>query len=95
MKKPPLNMSDRISVIVIVASALSFISPPAGLAFAVTVVWIYLSNRRRRERQRTDRAAQIAYRANPANQAVMRGNGDDGGLSIEEANAYRRKANGR
>jgi hypothetical protein len=88
-------MSDRISVLVIACSLISFINPFAGIALGVTVTWIYVKGRRDRARKAAERQQTIAYRADPANQAIMRGNGDNGGLSIEEANAYRRKANGR
>lgn len=69
-----------------------FLFPPAGiLLFPFTVAMCIRSLVRLRNRHKY--RALILWRGNPANQATMRGNAPNGGLSIEERNAYRRSLN--
>lgn len=73
-----------------------FIFPPAGLVLGF-VAGLYAVRRaaaKRRERlARREHERYVMWRADPANQWTMPGNGTNGGLSIEERNAYRKQAN--
>lgn len=83
-------------VLVIVAfSILICVFPPAGLVVGALAGWHAVRSAakwRREIQEQRERERFVAWRGDPANQQHMRGNGDNGGLSIEEQNAYRRAA---
>jgi hypothetical protein len=89
--KHETNMSDKISVGVILTVIAALFNPLAG-AIAATAFIIMWARRQRRKARAVEHYKLVHHRGDPAAQATMRGNGDNGGLSIEEQNAYRRAA---
>jgi hypothetical protein len=78
------------------ASVVVFILPPVGLALYGLLIFYGVrcaasALRVRKARKRYE--AYARWRGDPWNQQFMQGNGDDGGLSIAERNAYRKSAN--
>lgn len=73
-----------------------WIFPPAGLALGA-LLGVYQARQAmsRMEQRRIERRHEAVrqWRASPWNQQFMTGVADNGGLSIEERNAYRRSAN--
>jgi hypothetical protein len=98
-----LNTSDprsafRVvwSVLIIANTVVFWACPPLGLLIFAGMAACGLFRIGRKVTQYSAdqaRRAEVAWMGDPYNQQFMRGNGDNGGLSIAEQNYYRKRAN--
>lgn len=96
MRHKPDHVIVKWSLLTVLFAILICVMPPLGLLLGAVVGWYGVREARSRAaaaKIRREQEALRQWRANPWNQQFMQGNGSNGGLSIEERNAYRRSVN--
>lgn len=90
------TMVQKWVAAIVVVCILMCVFPPVGLLLGFVLGWqaVRRISKRQAEARRQREFQRLAiWRGDPQNEMFIQGNAADGGLSIEERNAYRRQAN--